>query len=83
MVFGLGGRDHDSQNELFLTLETPGYFKNERNPSSFLKHIMFGNLTILDIENFGKGGDRLKKIPKIHLICCENLEDGINIFQKT
>ena len=26
-VFGLGGRDHDSQNQYHLSLETPGYFK--------------------------------------------------------
>ena len=36
MVSGPGGRDHDSQNQLFLIWEAPRYFKNvEKIPNSF------------------------------------------------
>ena len=35
MVFGPSGRDHDSQNQLFLTLQTPRYSKQfKKNPET-------------------------------------------------
>ena len=47
MIFGPGGRDHDSQNQLCSTLETPQYFKQlKKNPNRFRK------ITCLEISEF-------------------------------
>ena len=50
------------QNQLFLSLETPGYLKQiNKIPGTFSKNIMFANIGILAIQNFvnfRKGGHR-------------------------
>ena len=45
MVLGPGGRDHKSQNQYYLSLETPGHSKiiQEKIPNIF-KHMSWGNL---------------------------------------
>ena len=43
MVLGPGGRDHDSQNQLFLIWETPRCFKNFKKLISFPKR-WFGEI---------------------------------------
>ena len=82
MVFGPSGRDHDSQNQLFLLCETPRYFKKSNKSQIISKNISFGNSTILEIETFefvGKDGDRQSKIRLFY----ENIEHGMNIYPKT
>ena len=85
MVFGLGGRIHGPQNQEDSFLETPGYFNQTRNiPNHFGKNIDFGNLEMSETDlfgDFGKDGNRQNL--KIRLVCFENLEHKINIFQKT
>ena len=87
MFFGLGGRAHDSQNQLFLTLETPNdSTKSKKRSRMISEKYEFGNsqnqtwssknLKILE------GGESWQ-IPKIHLRCFENLEYGIHIYPKT
>ena len=41
MVLGPGGRDHDCQNQLFSSLETPRYFKKNTNNTSHARNILF------------------------------------------
>ena len=49
--FGISGRVHDSQNELFSSSETPGTFNNsEENPKRFSKNVMLGNHKCSEIE---------------------------------
>ena len=43
MLFGLGRRDHDSQNQYSLSLETPGY------SDKFNKNLFGANLTMSEI----------------------------------
>ncbi len=61
MLFGPGERDHDSKNQYYLSLETPGcYNKHKKHTKSFLKNTMPGNLEMFTIGHFGsigKGGD--------------------------
>ena len=55
MVFGPSGRDHDSQNQLFVTLYTPAHPKYFKENSEFKE-----DCNILEIEqprNVGKGRD--------------------------
>ena len=42
MVFRSSGHDHDSQNQLFLIVEAPRYFKNPRKSQSMLWNFDFG-----------------------------------------
>ena len=61
MVFGPGGRDQDSQNQLFPTLETPNYFKCFKKKQIMFGHIIFQNLKLLELqrmENIGTDGSR-------------------------
>ena len=77
MVFGPGVRDHDSQNQHYLCLETPGYSKPFKTKSeSFPTNIMLGSLAISEIvflEHVGQSVDRET---------LENREYGIKIFKK-
>ena len=76
------GRVHYSQNQYYLSVETPGYSK-EIKRIWIIPKVFLGNIRIWEIKNFesvGKGGDR--NIPKIRLFF-ENLQYGINIFQRT
>ena len=53
MIVGPSGRDHDSENQLYLTLETPTTFKQfKKHLEAFWKtnHVS-GNLNISDIGN--------------------------------
>ena len=69
MFFGLGGRVHDSQNQLLIILETPRHIKQfkTRTESIFEKYFResqhWGNICF---ENVGK--DRGRTILKIRLI---------------
>ena len=67
--FGIFERVPEPQHQLFLSLETPGQLRQiKKTPLEHLKHIMFINLKMLEIQklnNFGKDGHRT--IPKIHL----------------
>ena len=45
MDFGPSGRDHDSPNQYYLPLETPGYMKNTRDETYQI---------ICDKSHFGK-----------------------------
>ena len=55
MVSGPGGRDHDSQNQLFLILEVPRYFKaSKKKPKSCVESIISGNLRISKLGVFEK-----------------------------
>ena len=78
MVFAPSGRDHDSTNQYYLSLETPRYLKN----ITFDEQNILGSFKILKLifEIVQKGGAR--NILKIRLIFFENLEYGINIIQK-
>ena len=54
MVFGPSGRDHDSQNQLYLILGTPRYFnKSEKHTSSLLQIIILGNIKSFENEHLG------------------------------
>ena len=58
------------QNQLFLSLETPGHLnKIKKITGTFEKTIIFINLKMVEIQNsdnFGKDGRR--QIPKIRVI---------------
>ena len=57
MFFGFGGLAHDSPNQCYSSLETPGYSKwFKKNPESFLLNILFGNLRKLKIASFENVG---------------------------
>ena len=69
IVFGPSGRDHDSQNQLYLILGTARYSKQERKtPTHF-----WGNHIPWKYNHFGIGNSKQKKqrkdggrvIPKI------------------
>ena len=63
------GRDHDSQNQLYFTLDHQSTLKSMRKSHNMFEHIILGSLKILEIENFenvGKDADRT--ILKIRLI---------------
>ncbi len=98
MVFGPGGRDHDSPNQLYLILGTPRYFKKYKKNTKY-----FWEILDLDIAKFWKVGmfEKIRKdggrkgsddpankflqMLNIYLqenMTCENLEDWINIFRK-
>ena len=81
--FEIYGRVHDSQNQLFLQLETPRYLNPfKKNPKS-LKRIC-GNLRLSEIEHFNCcGKDSRRSIPTNRRMFFENLEYEIKIFQKT
>ena len=59
MVVGFGGRVHDSQNQFFLSLETPRYFKQ-------YKKIQTPYWEIENCEHVGKDGRQ--KMPMIRFI---------------
>ena len=67
MVFGPSERDHGTQNQFFLILETPKDIEEvTKITNAFLKISIFGNLKILNIASFvfvGEGADQ--RIPKI------------------
>ena len=73
MVFGL------PQNQLFLTLDTPNYFKDQESSKSFITHVIWGNLAISEMYNFEK--QSLPEIIEGRYISFDNLESGIHIFQ--
>ena len=70
MVFGASGRDHDSQSQYHLSMQTPGYSKSfKKNADPFLKHLIFGNLKTSKIGNYETcGKDVGRTIPKIRFI---------------
>ena len=81
MMFGPSGRDHDSQNHLSLTLETPNEAKNTEP---------FFNALCLEIPTSWKAkqletlettrvGTSLKSVD----YSFEDIEYDIDIFQKT
>ena len=68
--FGIFERVPKPQNQLFLSLETPGHLKNQENS---LEH--FFKILFVCISKFGKihnfdivGKDGHRQIPKIRLI---------------
>ena len=54
MVLGAGGRDHDSQNQLFLILDAPRYFKMSEKSINHFSENTFGNLRISKLEDCEK-----------------------------
>ena len=68
--FRISGRVPGSQNQLFISLETPGYLKQIKKIPGIFSKILFsksqmcGHLSLFD--DFGKGGQR--NIPKFRLI---------------
>ena len=47
--FGISGSVHDSQNQYYVSLETPGYFKKfKKNPKSVWIDIMLINRNIFE-----------------------------------
>ena len=86
MVFGLGGRVHDSQNQ-FLSFETPEYLQKIKKIPIQLENILFlGNLKFWKMRSskcwnrFGKNGHQ--EMMTIRLTNLGNLEYGINIYRK-
>ena len=84
MIFGPSGRDHDSPNQLSLTLDTPNYSKRFRNnPESFLQNIWFVKISeywksaILKVVE--KTGPTNPEDPSSNIY----LEDEINHYPKT
>ena len=67
--FGISGRDPEPQNQLCLSLETPGYLKQvQENPWNILNNIVLISLKcceIQNVDNFGKDGRRSTIILKI------------------
>ena len=55
MVFGLGGRDHDSQHQYYLYLGTPNDFKKSKEIPNHLKsgNLRFGKTEILKEKETG------------------------------
>ena len=66
MIFGPSGRVHDSQNQLFFTLDTPQYFKNYKKIRIMLTRMILVNRIIFEIVTVGKDACRI--ILKIRLI---------------
>ena len=56
MVFWPSGRDHDSQNQLYLFWRTPRYFKNIRKMPNLFWEILFWEISAfsMEIDNFQK-----------------------------
>ena len=54
IVSGPSGRDNDSQNQYYLSLETPGHSQiiQRQLPNIFFEIIILGNLNISEIESF-------------------------------
>ena len=81
---GISGRVHDSQNQHDSSLETTGYFEESKKIPNNFESPMLINLELLEIEHFENvGEDGRRKLMKIRLKHLENLEYGLNIFQKT
>ena len=79
--FLIFGGVHDSQNNLFSSLETLGYSKQLKKQTQNNSNLIFRESHnvgehFICLEN-GHDGDT--QIPKIRLISFENLEHGINI----
>ena len=67
MIFGSSGRDHDSQNQLFLTLDPPNYFnKYKKNTKSCSCCVGGGEIT--DLGNRKCRKDACREILHIRLI---------------
>ena len=65
--FGIFGRVPEPQNQLFLSLETPGH--PGKMPKSSLLNIVFVNLKMLEIRSFVNAGkDRRPTVPTSRLI---------------
>ena len=85
MVCKPGGRDHDSQNQLYVILRTPRYSKqSKKSPNPFQ------NILILEIPSSWNSSIlnkrkrwRPTKPNDPPSICLRNIEYEINIFQKT
>ena len=81
--FGISGRVLELQDQLFLFLERPGYFKYSRNiPEPFSKNMFFtyrqiGHPKLKNMEKTGAGN--FQRSVKQFL---DNLGYAINIFQK-
>ena len=56
MVFEPSGHDHDSQNQLYLILGTPRYFKNTRKHKIISESIILAHLRIVESRQFRKMG---------------------------
>ena len=60
MIIGPSGRVHGPENQLFLTLGLalgpPDHLKYLRKYKSSLENNIFGNLEVLEIEDFGNYG---------------------------
>ena len=82
MFFGPSGRVHEPQNQLYLTLGPPNYFKQVKViTNAFSENIILGNIKMLKIENFGK--DVCRIILNIRRLILGNLEYWIKIFRNT
>ena len=67
MFFGPMGRDHDSQKQLSVTLETRQLQTNKEKTEPFSKAI-WENLEVLEIEHFkNEGKDEDQNIPEIYV----------------
>ena len=76
MCFGPSARDHDSQNQLLITLETARYSKTYKKitKSFFSKDMLFRHPRILHIETVRK--DLCRNVLKIRLILLISLNTG-------
>ena len=83
MVFGLSGRDHDSQNQCYFIFGDTKILSNSKSKSQIVsKHIILRSVRMLEIDSFvivgnGRGKSRISVLK-----CLANLGYGINIFQK-
>ena len=70
MIFGPGGRDHDSKKPFILGFgDTKLLQQNQENSRSILGSVIFGNLRSLESENFEKNGKDVRpQILKTRLI---------------
>ena len=78
MTFGPSGHGHGPQKPLFLTLETPKYFKKTKNRFRVIfQTVGLGNYRIREISFWGK--DECGTIMKMRPIILEKLGDGTKI----
>ena len=82
--FGTFERAPSSQNQLSLSLETPGHQKETKEtPKTFQKHIVSINQQISELHSFDIfQKDGRQQIMKIRIRTNDTLGYGINIYKK-
>ena len=82
MIFGPSGNSHDPPNPFFLTLEPQNYFKKYKNIPKYVHEIIFWEISESQKSTIWEQTCAEKSLGSL-LSDLQNLEDGINIFQKT